>query len=74
MEFFFIAVYKVYTFCSLTQSLSFTLQEVDLGLMADVGTIQRLPKLVGNISLLRELVYTARKFYADEAVAMGMVR
>lgn len=49
-------------------------QEVDLGLMADVGTIQRLPKLIGNASLLRELVYTARKFTADEALKLGMVR
>ena len=49
-------------------------QEVDLGLMADVGTIQRLPKLIGNASLLRELVYTARKFTTDEALKMGMVR
>ena len=49
-------------------------QEVDLGLMADVGTIQRLPKLIGNVSLVRELVYTARKFTADEALKLGMVR
>lgn len=50
------------------------MQEVDLGLMADVGTLQRLPKVIGNDSLLRELVYTARKFYPDEALSMGMVR
>ena len=50
------------------------MQEVDLGLMADVGTIQRLPKLIGNASLLRELIYTARKFTADEALKLGMVR
>ena len=49
-------------------------QEVDLGLMADIGTIQRLPKLIGNVSLVRELVYTARKFTADEALKLGMVR
>ena len=50
-----------------------SMQEVDLGLMADVGTIQRLPKLIGNASLLRELIYTARKFTADEALKLGMV-
>ena len=33
--------------------------EVDLGLMADVGTLQRLPKVVGGDNILRELVYTA---------------
>ena len=42
--------------------------------MADIGTIQRLPKLIGNASLVRELVYTARKFTADEALKLGMVR
>lgn len=42
--------------------------------MADVGTLQRLPKLVGGDSKLRELVYTARKFSAQEALHMGMLR
>ena len=50
------------------------LQEVDIGVAADIGTLQRLPKVVGNISLARELVYTARKCPAEEALAMGLVR
>ena len=50
------------------------MQEVDLGICADVGTIQRLPKLVGGASRLRELVYTARKFSVQEALSIGMVR
>lgn len=53
---------------------SSSLQEVDIGLAADLGTLQRLPKVVGNVSLARELVYTARKFSAEEALAMGLVR
>ena len=52
----------------------FLLQEVEIGLAADIGTLQRLPKVVGNVSLARELVYTARKFSAEEALAMGLVR
>ena len=32
-----------------------------MGLAADVGTLQRLPKIVGNDSLVREWAYTARK-------------
>ena len=48
-------------------------QEVDIGLAADVGTLQRLPKVVGNDSLVRELVYTGRRFYADEAQRFGLV-
>ncbi len=38
------------------------------------GTLQRLPKIVGNDSLVRELVYTGRKFDHDEAKQMGLVR
>jgi delta(3,5)-delta(2,4)-dienoyl-CoA isomerase len=48
-------------------------QEVDIGLAADVGTLQRLPKVVGNDSLARELVYSARRFQSDEALQFGMV-
>lgn len=40
---------------------------------ADVGTLQRLPKIVGNDSLVRELVYTARRFQSDEALSFGLV-
>lgn len=44
-----------------------------LGMAADVGTLQRLPKVVGNDSLVRELCYSARKMMADEAVTCGLV-
>lgn len=49
-------------------------QEVDIGLAADVGTLQRLPRIVGNESLVRELAYTARRFHAHEAHEMGLLR
>lgn len=58
----------------LAVSFFFSPQEVEIGLAADIGTLQRLPKVVGNVSLARELVYTARKFSAEEALAMGLVR
>lgn len=51
----------------------FTVKEVDIGLAADIGTLQRFPKIVGNDSLVRELVYTARKFSAQEAHQLGLV-
>lgn len=51
----------------------FTIKEVDVGIAADVGTLQRLPKIVGNEGLVRELAYTARKFDAQEAHRMGFV-
>jgi delta(3,5)-delta(2,4)-dienoyl-CoA isomerase len=40
---------------------------------ADVGTLQRFPKVVGNQSLARELCYTARNFSAEEALHLGLV-
>jgi Delta3,5-Delta2,4-dienoyl-CoA isomerase len=40
---------------------------------ADVGTLQRLPKVVGNESLVRELAFSARKMHADEAKECGLV-
>jgi enoyl-CoA hydratase len=39
---------------------------------ADVGTLQRLPKLVGE-GITRELAYTGRKFDAAEAKEIGLV-
>ncbi|CAM9763536.1 unnamed protein product [Pylaiella littoralis] len=46
---------------------------VDIGLCADLGTLQRLPKLIGSDSLARELVFTARKFPAAEALKAGFL-
>jgi enoyl-CoA hydratase/carnithine racemase len=37
----------------------FTIKEIDIGMVADVGTLQRLPKLVGQ-GITRELAYTGR--------------
>ena len=51
----------------------FAVKEVAVGLAADVGTLQRLPKLVGNQSLVHELCYTGRSFTADTALQMGLV-
>jgi delta(3,5)-delta(2,4)-dienoyl-CoA isomerase len=38
----------------------FSIKEVDIGLAADVGTLQRIQGVTGNSSLVRELAYTAR--------------
>ncbi|EPS95693.1 hypothetical protein FOMPIDRAFT_1131961 [Fomitopsis schrenkii] len=51
----------------------FSIKEVDVGLAADIGTLARLPKVVGNHSLLHELAYTARNFSAAEAEKLGLV-
>lgn len=56
-----------------TQDAWFQVKEVDIGLAADVGTLQRLPKVIGSQSLVNELALTARKMYADEAKSSGLV-
>ncbi|TPX57853.1 hypothetical protein PhCBS80983_g03556 [Powellomyces hirtus] len=52
---------------------SFSIKEVDIGLVADVGTLQRMPKVVGNDSWMRELAFTGRRFPASEALQHGLV-
>lgn len=51
----------------------FQVKEVDVGLAADVGTLQRLPKIIGNQSLVRELSFSGRKMLASEALECGFV-
>lgn len=50
-----------------TEDSWFQIKEAAVGLASDMGTLQLLPKIVSNQSLLRELVFTARKFTAQEA-------
>lgn len=51
---------------------SFTVKEIDIGMTADVGTLQRLPRLVGE-GITRELAYTGRPVDAEEARQIGLV-
>ncbi|WFD41449.1 hypothetical protein MPSI1_000076 [Malassezia psittaci] len=51
----------------------FSIREAAIGLAADIGTLQRFPKIVGNDSVARELAYTARFFDAKEAKEIGFV-
>ena len=51
----------------------FSIKEVDIGLAADVGTLQRIQKVVGNTGLVKELAFTARKFEAAEALSFGFL-
>lgn len=50
----------------------FSVKEIDVGLVADVGTLQRLPRLVGE-GMARELAYTGRRFSGAEAAEMRLV-
>ena len=51
----------------------FAVKEVDIGLAADIGTLTRLPKLVGNGSWIKDVCLTARQFGAEEAERVGLV-
>jgi len=55
-----------------TADAAFSLKEVDLAIVADVGSLQRLPYLIGE-GRVRELAFTAHQFGAAEAQAMGLV-
>jgi enoyl-CoA hydratase len=51
---------------------SFGIEEIHIGMAADVGTLQRLPKLMAP-GVVRELAYTGRRFTAEEARGWGVV-
>ncbi|KAA0203076.1 hypothetical protein HAZT_HAZT005705 [Hyalella azteca] len=51
----------------------FQVKEVEVGLAADVGTLQRLPKIIGSQSLVYDLCLTCRKLPAQEALSCGLV-
>lgn len=50
----------------------FCVQEINIGMVADVGTLQRLPKLLPQ-ALVKELAYTGRRLSAERAQAHGLV-
>ena len=55
-----------------TADASFSIKEVDLAIVADIGTLQRLPHIVGE-GHARELALTGRVFDGAEAKSMGLV-
>lgn len=56
-----------------TDDAWYSIKEIDLGMAADVGALQRCSKVIGNQSLVRELCYTGRKFDSKEALSCGFV-
>lgn len=55
-----------------TADAFFCIQEINVGMVADVGTLQRLPKLV-PLAIVKELAYTGRRLPASRALACGLV-
>jgi enoyl-CoA hydratase len=55
-----------------TKDAFFVIQETNIGMTADVGTLQRLPKLIPD-GIAREYAYTGRRLSAERAVEVGLV-
>jgi enoyl-CoA hydratase len=55
-----------------TEDAFFCIQEINIGMTADVGTFPRLPHLIPQ-GIVRELAYTGRRLSAQEAVEVGLV-
>jgi len=54
-----------------TQDAYFTIKEIDMGMVADLGTLQRLPKLIAP-GLVNEMAYTGRKVGGAESQQIGL--
>jgi enoyl-CoA hydratase len=50
----------------------FTVQEISIGMAADLGVLQRLPKIVPQ-GVAREMAYTGERVGAERALAIGLV-
>ena len=55
-----------------TQDAFFCVQEINIGMVADIGSLQRLPKLL-PMGLVKELAYTGRRWPAAQALQQGFV-
>ncbi|MFM7801786.1 MAG: enoyl-CoA hydratase-related protein [Limnohabitans sp.] len=50
----------------------FCIQEINIGMVADVGTLQRLPKLM-PMAVVKALAYTGRRMGAEQALQYGLL-
>ena len=55
-----------------TADAFFCIQQTNIGMVADVGALQRLPKLV-PLDVVKELAYTGRRLPAQKALGWGLV-
>ncbi len=55
-----------------TKDAIFSIRETRMGMIADLGTLQRLPHIIGN-GWFKELALTGRDFTAQEALQMGFI-
>jgi enoyl-CoA hydratase len=55
-----------------TQDAYFSIREIDMGMVADLGTLQRLPKII-PAGIMHEMAYTGRNVVGAEAQNIGLV-
>lgn len=58
--------------CIASADAKFAIEEVNVGMAADVGTLQRLPKMMSP-AVVKELAYSGRRFSPEEAKQWGFV-
>jgi enoyl-CoA hydratase/carnithine racemase len=56
-----------------TDNTFFSIKEVDVAMIADLGTLQRLPIIASNWSLMKEYCLTGVNFPAEEGLKLGIV-
>ena len=57
--------------CYATEDAFITIAEIDIGIVADLGTLQRLPRILPK-GIVRELTYTGRRMGAAEGKERGL--
>lgn len=55
-----------------TKDAYFSIKEIDMGMVADLGTLQRLPKIISP-GFAAEMAFTGRKVFGPEAASKGIV-
>lgn len=56
-----------------TKDAKLSIREIKIGIVADMGSLQRLPNLVGNLARINEYALTGCIFNGDEALEIGLV-
>ncbi|VUD46088.1 Carnitinyl-CoA dehydratase [Thalassocella blandensis] len=59
-------------FCFATENVTFRIEETNIGMMADLGVLQRLPRLIPP-SLARYLALTGNSLSAEDALRYGLL-
>ncbi|CUM65162.1 uncharacterized protein PRCAT00002790001 [Priceomyces carsonii] len=56
-----------------TEDVKLSIREIKIGIVADIGSLQRLPALINNKSFLNEMALTGAVFGGQKALEVGLV-